>query len=898
MTDDDAPALIAAGLDAMWGRRGVHEIRILGTRESTVSGYFDNQEDATNAIAAYDRRDDVPAIYSTLNRTNPALLARAENRLKPYAKAATTSKDIIRRDFLLADCDPIRPTNISSTDAEHEAGIARAQTINAFLIRDLGFPDSMLGDSGNGGHVQLTVDLPNDGDSLALAKNCLAALDLLFSDETVKVDTSVADANRICKMYGTMTRKGDDTEERPHRRSRIIFRPNTTVIVTREQLQRLADLVPKEESRSSSRSSSRSTNRILDVPAALDKWELVVKFSAPFADGQKWVLETCPFDQNHTNGSALIIQFKSGATSFGCRHDSCQTYKWQHLRERFESGYRYNGNGNSSYFNREGANDSEQTEVIDWEDAQPWPRLSLTALHGLAGDFVRMVSPHSEADPAGLLLQFLCEFGCAIGRSPHFMVEATRHPARIFTIIVGATSGGRKGTARDQVSRVFRVADLEWHDSAQISGLASGEGLIERLKDREDDAVEKRVLVSEPEFARLLTAASRDGSTLGAVIRDAWESDRLQNLTRQRPLIATNTHVGIIGHITQDELRAKLSSTDIANGFFNRFIPICVKRSKRLPYGGSLAKSDIDRVGKRLRELLDFARSVNEVKRTASANVRWQKFYMAVPEPEGLLGAVTARAEAQVLRLSLIFALLDGKRMIDAPHLEAAEALWAYAHASAQYIFGSALGDHVADRVLEELRATYPNGCEREHLYRLFSGHMNATRLRTAIEYLVRRKLACTETIKTQGRSCEIAYAVRREKSDLSERSNPDPDPNSPNSPNSRLVDAQDARLPNDEAGELDLSIPALDLVDARLPGDVSLKVWANRSAGSESVSAELDHQESLQTDGGMQGNVAGMNGSASVVRETPVWLLGLCKICSRIHGDNEDVALCVKPPF
>jgi hypothetical protein len=413
-------------------------------------------------------------------------------------------------------------------------------------------------------------------------------------------------------------------------------------------------------------------------------------------------------------------------------------------------------------------------EDVRWDDSRPWPTLDEDALYGLAGDFVRLVAPHSEADLAALLAQFLCAFGCAAGPSAHVMVEATPHTARLNVLVIGETAGGRKGTAKDQVVNVFRIADDEWLDAAQISGLASGEGLIARLKDRDEgEPVEKRVLVVESEFARTLAAGSRDGSILGAIIRDAWDTGRLQQLTRKDPLVAKGCHVSIIGHITADELRSKLSSTDIANGFANRFIPVCAKRRQRLPHGGSLASADYAPIAKRLRAALDFARQVRAVRRTLAANVEWESFYNGVPEPQGLLGAVTARAEAQVLRLSLVYALLDQSPVIEAPHLRAAISTWNYAHASAEHVWGSKLGDDVADRILEAVRAKYPADCDREQLRAVFSRHVPSSRMTTAIEYLDRRGLISTKQIKTDGRPREVVRALPCAKSAISAESFP-----------------------------------------------------------------------------------------------------------------------------
>jgi hypothetical protein len=430
---------------------------------------------------------------------------------------------------------------------------------------------------------------------------------------------------------------------------------------------------------------------------------------------------------------------------------------WHIAMEDARPAPKASANGKATATN--GSTNKTETPV-DWGDARPWPTLSPDALYGLAGDFVRLVAPQSEADLSALLAQFLCAFGCAVGPSAHFMVEATRHTARIWAIVVGKTAGGRKGTAKDQVNRVFRIADAEWFEASQVSGLASGEGLLQRLRDR-PEPIEKRVLVVESEFERTLAAIARDGSTLGAILRDLYDTDRAENLTRKDPLIAKGCHVSVIAHITPDALRAKLTSTDIANGSFNRFLPVCSKRRQRLPHGGNLTSADVAPLAKRLRIAIDFAREVREMRRTSAANAAWEKFYYAVPEPEGLLGATTARAEGQVLRLSLLYALLDGKEIVDVPHLRAAEALWDYARESAGHIFGSKLGDRVADPILKKLREAYPGSIDRDDVRSVvFSNHVDSESLTDAIANLVRRGLITSDETKTGGRPKQTLRAV------------------------------------------------------------------------------------------------------------------------------------------
>jgi hypothetical protein len=198
----------------------VYEVRFF-TPRGVVSGYFNNPFKLKSEVMKWDGK--VQGIFTTLNPVYPALLARADNRLIVGAKQTTSDSDIVRRRWLPVDCDPKRPSGISSTDVEHEAALARARAIQAWFLSQ-GFPaDSIiLADSGNGAHVLVRIDLPNNEASTQLVKKCIEAVAFRFSDDTVVVDLSVYNAARIWKLYGTQVCKGDPTSDRPHRVARIL----------------------------------------------------------------------------------------------------------------------------------------------------------------------------------------------------------------------------------------------------------------------------------------------------------------------------------------------------------------------------------------------------------------------------------------------------------------------------------------------------------------------------------------------------------------------------------------------------------------------------------------------------------------------------------------------------
>jgi len=238
-------------------------------------------------------------------------------------------------------------------------------------------------------------------------------------------------------------------------------------------------------------------------------------------------------------------------------------------------------------------------------------------------------------------------------------------------------------------------------------------------------------------------------------MRDAWDHGDLATLTKNNPTKATGAHISIIGHITTGELKRYLTLTEAANGFGNRHLWFCVKRSKVLPEGGRIQEVDFAPFLKRLGAVVDFAQSAGEVTRDPEARALWAQVYPKLSEGKpGLVGALTSRAEAQVLRLSMIYALLDGEKVVRVPHLLAALAVWDYCDASVQYIFGQSLGDPVADAILEALKAA-PSGLTRTEINNLFGRNLSADRLQAAIGALVRLGLIRIDKSETGGRPTE-----------------------------------------------------------------------------------------------------------------------------------------------
>ena len=370
----------------------------------------------------------------------------------------------------------------------------------------------------------------------------------------------------------------------------------------------------------------------------------------------------------------------------------------------------------------------------------PWPAPPAEAVfHGPAGEFVLRTEPHTESHPMALLSQFLVTFGTATGRGAHYAVEASRHHSDEFVVLVGPSSKGRKGSSWDHVEALIRDVDAPFVERCIVSGMSSGEGLIAEVADNgEDNApADKRKLIVESEFAQVMKVLAREGNTLSPVIRNSWDGKTLQTMAKNSPLRATGAHVGIVGHITKQELLRHITATELANGFFNRFMVVAVQRSKTLPFGGRLDGDELERVREQVRLAARFASIAQDITFDPHARERWIAAYDELSRGEaGLAGAATARAEAHTVRLALLYALLDCSEVIQLEHLEAALAFWNYSAASARWVFGDSIGDPTADEIWAEARERH-DGITRTEVSNPFSRNKKAREIDRALQALI-----------------------------------------------------------------------------------------------------------------------------------------------------------------
>jgi hypothetical protein len=320
-------AEILRGLQIYHQAEDTFEIRILKTKYKTISGYFNNFNNAADAAISYNGEY---AIYVTINPTNPRLIARANNKFKKYAENTTSDADVARLNWLPADCDPPRPAGISSTDEEHAISIKKCKEIKQWLIDGQGWPAKafVIVDSGNGGYLLARIELENKTKNADLVKKCLEALDYLYSDETFHVDTTSANPARILRVPGTLNAKGDEVGDMRHRMAQILEAPDSYEVVPKELLEALAAMLPEQGEQPMISSSSQA----FDPVAYCRVHKLQVHHTKSWTDrsGSKCtvaVLEQCIFNPDHRL-SAVIIGWPNGARSYRCRHHSCLSKHW------------------------------------------------------------------------------------------------------------------------------------------------------------------------------------------------------------------------------------------------------------------------------------------------------------------------------------------------------------------------------------------------------------------------------------------------------------------------------------------------------------------------------------------------------------------------------------------
>jgi hypothetical protein len=326
--------LVKSVLDRLFPPGAVFEIRIPKTRIGTISGYFDDTAVAAALVAKENGKHS--AIYVTANPVEPSLLARNSNKFEFGTHTTTNDSEITRRRWFLIDLDPVRAAGISSTDGELEYAMHRGVEI-ADWLRSLDWPEPIVAGSGNGCHLMYQVDEPNDEATRVEFEYATKMLAGIFSDDKVNVDTTVWNASRIWKLYGTIAAKGSNTVERPHRVAMFTKYPAELKCVPRGLIENVARALKEAKS---DEFRDMTGEFIGDMHKWLtDRGQTVTSGPRPLYgnEGKKWTIARCPFNPQHTDPMVGLV---NNRPVFRCLHNSCSAFRWKEFREKIDPSFK------------------------------------------------------------------------------------------------------------------------------------------------------------------------------------------------------------------------------------------------------------------------------------------------------------------------------------------------------------------------------------------------------------------------------------------------------------------------------------------------------------------------------------------------------------------------------
>ena len=309
------------------------EIRFLGNNK-TASGYYKNIDNLVRDVERMDAEDKFQ-IYFTLNCIEESCYGREQcEKVVWKPKNTTNDNDIKGRYWILIDLDPKRPAGTSSSNEEYEKAHIKAVEVYRYLM-DMGFYEPVVCSSGNGWHLLLPCKIGISTETNEVVNKFLKVLSMLFSDESIDIDVKVGNPARICKLYGTMAKKGTNIPERPHRMSRIVKTPAEIKPNNIEYFKKIAELFPEKE-QPSVNNNWKPQDINFDLDEFISKHNIPVTKKVEVADGTRYYLEHCLFNHEHKGKDAILFKHNNGAVAYYCYHNSCQNNDWRKVREMDE----------------------------------------------------------------------------------------------------------------------------------------------------------------------------------------------------------------------------------------------------------------------------------------------------------------------------------------------------------------------------------------------------------------------------------------------------------------------------------------------------------------------------------------------------------------------------------
>lgn len=413
----------------------------------------------------------------------------------------------------------------------------------------------------------------------------------------------------------------------------------------------------------------------------------------------------------------------------------------------------------------------------------PTPKLRAEAYHGILGEIAKAGSEHTEAVPAAIAINILARFCATLGPSPYIAIGDDFRNLRLFALVIGPTSKGRKGTSAKLPERIFEQVDIKVGQPLQVeTGVSTGQGLVAMVRDPrgEDPGVlDKRVLLELSEFAGVLAQAKNETSILTAILRDAWDGRCLSTPNKTNPCKATGAHFVVLGHITAEELLHLLKNNEIKNGFANRFMMTYSARERieRRPKPTSVETVNLfaERIAQALRRAWN--RRNEPLELTESAYIRWEQISQELEErPQtSNMQSLMARADTYVLILAGAIALLNLDHVITPTHLNAALAWIDFWEDTANFCFTTASQydeimqlQELANQIVETVRKLGSTQVSRHDIWKQVTSNgsnknINKEILDKAIKLLQNEAppRVVIETIKGKGRPKSLFSLAR-----------------------------------------------------------------------------------------------------------------------------------------
>ena len=318
--------------DVFKGGKQLTEIRLIASDGKTASGYFTDPNVMIEAVKPY--INDY-SVYFTINSINPDCYGRPQrDRIMPRVKNTTTDGEIISREWVFLDLDSKRASGVNATEEQLSNAKKKANEVYKF-IKDNGFYDPIVICSGSGVHLYLRCALLPSEENNALVKRFTQAMSMLFSDEQVEVDEKVFNLGRIARVCGYYNRKGTNSDkDRPQRLCEFVRVPSEIKVNAREYFEKIAALYPEEVERPSSQNNYSVES--FDLDAFIEKHNIPVTKKVEVADGTRYYLEHCLFNDQHKGKDAILFKHKNGAIAYFCYHNSCSGNDWRKVREMYE----------------------------------------------------------------------------------------------------------------------------------------------------------------------------------------------------------------------------------------------------------------------------------------------------------------------------------------------------------------------------------------------------------------------------------------------------------------------------------------------------------------------------------------------------------------------------------